>query len=396
LSGILALPECQRMKVIAGSGGLDRQVEWFETVESAGRLDSLEPGDLVFVAGNGWKSGVGLAEFAAACDQREMAGLVFLTGGLIEQIPEAVIRCGEERALPILELPAQIGLAGVQRALGRYLLERNSEKMTIHQFLEKIFSGELSSEGYDGTDKLLERLGLRDGVRYQVGVYRLQFDEDADKRAFRIVRQELVEKVSGILPTAQVVVPVEDGAVSLAWERDGQALQGENLSKELRRISLELEEANRGMTVRAGLSSACEEVRRLGECCRKARAVARFVRPDLQKERLIYQYGQLGLVRLIMECSDRTFLEEFKREYFDALDLYDRLNNTDLCAFLELYYQCDCSVKKVSEMAYLHKNTVLYKLKKIEGILHCDFGNTDDLLNIRTALLIRGVIGGER
>ena len=53
-------------------------------------------------------------------------------------------------------------------------------------------------------------------------------------------------------------------------------------------------------------------------------------------------------------------------------------------------------MKKVSEMAYLHKNTVLYKLKKIEGILHCDFGNTDDLLNIRTALLIRGVIGGER
>ena len=319
---------------------------------------------------------------------------MILTGGEhLRRVPDRVAAYAEEQGFPLLTADWAKPISGYARAIGAYLLGQREEKLTVHQFLEKVFRGEITVRGNAQAEAVFDKLGIRDGVKYLTGVYKLVWEEAPEERQFRQQRQELMEKIRGIVPVSSVILPMEYGAASLMWERDSQPAAGENFLSELRRISVELEENWPGLVVKAGLGSMSTNPEELGDCCQKACAVTKYVQAELQKERLIYHYSQMGLIRLILECRDKAFLEEFRKENFDALEMYDQLNNTDLCAFLETYYQCNCSVRKVSETAYLHKNTVLYKLKKIEGILHCDFDNTDDLLNIRTALLIRDVIG---
>lgn len=391
---ILSLPECGDLAVAAGRRGLDREVEWFETVESVERIPFAGPGILGFTSGILAEDEEGLLEFVKCCCGQRFSGLVILTGGKhLQSVPERVAAYADMQDFPILTADWERPVSGYARAIGGYLLGGREEKLTVHQFLEKVFRGEISVRGNAQAEAVFEKLGIRDGVKYLTGVYKLAWEEAPQDRQFRQQRQELMEKIRGILPPSSVILPMEYGAVSLMWERDSQPAAGENFLTELRRVTVELEESWPGLVVKAGLGSISTNPEELEECFQKACAVTKYVQPELQKERLIYQYSQMGLIRLILECSDKTFLEEFRKENFDALEMYDQLNNTDLCAFLETYYQCNCSVRKVSETAYLHKNTVLYKLKKIEGILHCDFDNTDDLLNIRTALLIRDVVG---
>lgn len=394
LNEILSLPECGDLAVAAGRQGLDREVEWFETVESAERIPFAGPGILGFTSGVQAENEEGLLEFVKCCCGQHFSGLVILTGGEhLRRVPDRVAAYAEEQGFPLLTADWAKPISGYARAIGAYLLGHREEKLTVHQFLEKVFRGEITVRGNAQAEAVFDKLGIRDGVKYLTGVYKLVWEEAPEERQFRQQRQELMEKIRGIVPVSSVILPMEYGAASLMWERDSQPAAGENFLSELKRISVELEENWPGLVVKAGLGSMSTNPEELGDCCQKACAVTKYVQAELQKERLIYHYSQMGLIRLILECRDKAFLEEFRKENFDALEMYDQLNNTDLCAFLETYYQCNCSVRKVSETAYLHKNTVLYKLKKIEGILHCDFDNTDDLLNIRTALLIRDVIG---
>ena len=133
----------------------------------------------------------------------------------------------------------------------------------------------------------------------------------------------------------------------------------------------------------------------MGKEYRKACTVTKLIGPEMQKEKMLYQYSQLGVFQMIADCMGKDYMKEFQKENYEPLLLYDQINNTDLCTFLENYFRCNCNVKKVSETIYLHKNTVLYKLKKIEGILNCDFNNIEDLFNIRLALLIKDISGEE-
>ena len=56
---------------------------------------------------------------------------------------------------------------------------------------------------------------------------------------------------------------------------------------------------------------------------------------------------------------------------------YDRLCGTDYVEFINTYLECDGHINKIAERMFIHKNTVHYKIRKIEEILDCDLSRYD-------------------
>ena len=55
--------------------------------------------------------------------------------------------------------------------------------------------------------------------------------------------------------------------------------------------------------------------------------------------------------------------------------------------FIKIYLECNGRINKISDKMFIHKNTVHYKLKKIEEILDCDLSRYDIKMYIIIAVM---------
>ena len=106
----------------------------------------------------------------------------------------------------------------------------------------------------------------------------------------------------------------------------------------------------------------------------------------------LYKYKDIGAYKIIKGVQDRSIIETFRQDILGRLDRYDQLHNTDLVNFLRIYLEENGSTAKLSERQFIHRNTVLYKIRKIETILDIDLNNTFSKTNISIAFMIEDVL----
>lgn len=67
----------------------------------------------------------------------------------------------------------------------------------------------------------------------------------------------------------------------------------------------------------------------------------------------------------------------------------------DLVKTIETYLNCQCEISETSRRLYVHRNTVKYRIEKMEKLLHCSFRDPSDSLRFRVALLIGKILESE-
>lgn len=390
LSEILTIQECAGMKLLAGQGGLGRGVEWIDLIETPDRIPYSTPNQLIFMTGIQLKSEDEFLYLVKKADEYQQSGIVFSSGGPYwQRTPSIVIEYCDEHDFPFFTIDWSEKISKYTHAIGQYLLTSAEHRLSVNSILGRLFAGEITLHNNEAAMEVIREMGLGGKKKYQVNVCQILKDKNISVQTFQEVRGRMISFFRSFEKIAQLVVPVDLGAVSVMWKNNASELIHEEILSEFRDYTRQMEEEYPGIRIRIGLSNVFTNIESLEEAYQKAWTVIRLVNPQIQKEKMIYQYNQLGLFQMIADCIDKEYMREFQRENYDILRVYDEMHHTDFCSFLETYFQCNCNVKKVSETAYLHKNTVLYKLKKIEGILHCDFSNIDDLVNIRLALIIK-------
>ena len=64
----------------------------------------------------------------------------------------------------------------------------------------------------------------------------------------------------------------------------------------------------------------------------------------------------------------------------------------DLVKTIEIYLNCQCEISETSRRLYVHRNTVKYRIEKMEELLNCSFRDPTDSLRFRVALLIGKIL----
>ena len=102
----------------------------------------------------------------------------------------------------------------------------------------------------------------------------------------------------------------------------------------------------------------------------------------------ILYYDTLGIEKILLSVKDRKVLSDIEKNTLGRLIQYDKNNGTDLYDFLKIYIKNDGSIKKTADDLFVHRNTVNYKISKIESIINMDITNLDNLLLIKMVLEI--------
>lgn len=98
---------------------------------------------------------------------------------------------------------------------------------------------------------------------------------------------------------------------------------------------------------------------------------------EFRYELIMYHVAQLEETR------------EFVSDKLGKLGLYDREHDTNLVETMEMLISKNGSVKQTAEALFLHRNTMTYRIKKIEEVLECDLDDMEQLMEFRFACKVR-------
>lgn len=99
-------------------------------------------------------------------------------------------------------------------------------------------------------------------------------------------------------------------------------------------------------------------------------------------------FMELGVERILYNHEVQE-LQEFYRETLEDLERFDKAQKNELMETLKTYIFHRCDLKKTADALFIHKNTLRYRLKKIEEILEIDMEDFDEILSIIIALKIK-------
>lgn len=111
----------------------------------------------------------------------------------------------------------------------------------------------------------------------------------------------------------------------------------------------------------------------------------------LQTDTPLY-IGDLGVYQLILGLSDREKLVAFYEKTLGPLLEYDMRQHADLIKTLEAFFACHGNLSQTAEMLIVHRNTLLYRMNRINEIAQIDLDRAEIRLALHLALTIRRLL----
>jgi len=104
---------------------------------------------------------------------------------------------------------------------------------------------------------------------------------------------------------------------------------------------------------------------------------------------------ELGPYGLLLRVSTRAELEAFAQRTLRPLVEHDRAHGGDLVHTLRAYLEEDRVQRRVAERCFIHVNTVVYRVRRIEELLGVDLGDPATVFDVTLALRILDLLGDE-
>lgn len=100
-------------------------------------------------------------------------------------------------------------------------------------------------------------------------------------------------------------------------------------------------------------------------------------------------FQNLGVHRLLLALDGHPELGAFYEETLASIDQYDRANRSELLPTLEAFFAADNSLAETAARLHLHRNTVAYRLRRIEQISGHQLADPEIRLALHLGLRVR-------
>jgi len=110
-------------------------------------------------------------------------------------------------------------------------------------------------------------------------------------------------------------------------------------------------------------------------------------------DKQVNDYNKLGIGRLIYQLpttSCTLFLNEvFKEGSFESLD-------QETMFTIQKFFENNLNVSETSRQLYIHRNTLVYRLDKIQKVTGLDLRMFDDAIIFKVAMLVKKYLDSDK
>ncbi|MAS25093.1 MAG: CdaR family transcriptional regulator [Oceanospirillaceae bacterium] len=388
------LPGLESIRFRAGLSGGQRIVRWPYVAEN----DSIRPwvngGELVFITGiNHDRDEGNLRQLIEEAVEREVAGLVILTGPeFIQQIPANVLELANRLEFPLLEQPYELPMVFVTEVISNAIVQDNLIGQSVRLFLTRLING--FAQAPELIHLRASELGISDAKPFATLAIRfadaLQPDEDDSKHRLLHLRHELEQQLGDLLKRRGIDWPV------LCYEQDMLAIwpvedtHVGSIREELEQALSWLQKRFPQLELYAGVSDLQPGLIKLADATEQARQALQFA--VQHRHQRIFFSEQLGIARLFAAIPKRSLLAEFCQQQLGPLCFARDTSSLELKATLNTWLNHFGHQQNTAEALGIHRNTLSYRLKRIEEILGFSLQDPFQRLNLQNALLIEQIL----
>lgn len=310
---------------------------------------------------------------------RHAAGLILEVGPFLKKVPDEVIEYARKKRLPLLTLPYEMAVYQVIPQIYLALFEEKNKRSE-----EKLFMRELL---YGNEERAIFQLG---NFNYRSDRQHIVIFFGFDKEGYD---EKMIQEMAAALPINlsltlfSVVYPDKDGVVVILELSQKEPIK-DIVNRFLSAVQHDMGERMKGNTISAGVSSTFYNPERMRACVDEAKKALQLLR-GYQICHSARYFEEIGIYRFFFELENDVQLEDFVTEILGPLINYDQENKSDYLDTLEAYLDFGCNIGETAKYMYMHRNTIKYRITRIEEILDVDLSNVGIQFNLRFAFKIR-------
>lgn len=391
---IIQLPSLTKLNIVAGKSGLDRLVRWVHFLDLPDVVPWVQGGELLIITGIGLNGDSNkLKAIVQGIIKKKLAGLIVNVGPYIKEVPPEVILLADQANFPIFELPWEVKIIEVTRELCSHIVMKQTEERSVKDFLEQLLLCPLADPevliqraayyGYDLTKPhqvaIISPTRLADFLKEQ------KINDEKKLVAFKMRFEQLVRQT--VTKDGRKILQMlwgDDIVLLMPYEKDGTG-KNKNMSllgEVLKNLSL----AVPNFTVTGGLGGKFDSLQAARESYLQAIKVLRFAALKTAPK-AIYAYEQLGIYKLLFEIEPDK-LAMYYQEVIEPLHTYDHKHHMDMVSSLFVYFEENCNAAKTAKRLFVHRNTLDYRLKKIEEITGRNLDDPYDRLTLQLGVIV--------
>lgn len=280
-------------------------------------------------------------------------------------------------------LVTEHGAAACALEMAKLKAVSETEKRLRGTFLDRLLIGDVSQQE-----------AIRQGERFEHDMTRVHLALVLSWRGDNPPSMRRLETIINSLVEAQ-------RTSALVWQRERErevvvfhTTDGDNpidySLKLAEALSREINRQYPGSRVAIGLGQPARDISAWRTSYRDA-VQARDLAIRLQTDTPLY-IGDLGVYQLILSLNDREKLTDFCERTLGTLVEYDMRQNADLIKTLEAFFNCHGNLSQTAEMLIVHRNTLLYRMNRINDIASIDLNRPETRLALHLALTIRRLL----
>jgi len=391
---IIKLPSLSKLTIVAGKSGLDRLVRWVHFIDLPDVIPWVQGGELLIITGIGLNGDENkLKEIVHGIIKKKLAGLIVNVGPYIKNVPTEVINLADQAGFPIFELPWEVKLIEVTKEICGHIVMKQTEQRSVKDFLEQLLLCPL-----ENPEVLIQRAayyGYDLAKAHQVAIVSptrltefLQGRKAKDEKALIALKlrfEQIIQEVLTIHGRKILQMLWADNVVLLMpYENESAGVQQniDILTEILEKIATKMP----GLVVTAGLGGRFESLEAARQSYLQALKVLRFAELKTASKS-IYAYEQLGVYKLLFEIEPDK-LAKYYQEVMEPLQTYDNKQQMDIVSTLFVYFEENCNAVKTAKRLFVHRNTLDYRLKKIEEITGRSLDDPYDRLTLQLGVIV--------
>lgn len=397
---IMALPSLKKLKLVAGKAGLNRSLRWVHILDMPDVFSWVQGGELLIMTGISVQHDTpALLKIVEGIARENLAGLIINIGPYIPVVPPELIELAESLAVPIFTLPWEVKLVEVTKDVSSYIVTRQMEEKAVYNLLENILfedvadysllAGRAIHYGYDVNRPY--RIAVLGSDNFTAYLNENGISEETGGSSIKGRLQQMVEytllrhghKALSLIHRDSVIFLLPSRKGNYRDEREITAIVGvvvENVTKSFPDLS-----------VRVGISMMTARPSDYRKGLEQAEQALLFMKTTEASSRYCF-FEQLGIYKLLLKL-EKSDLSMFYEETIGLLEEYDQLHCTQLVYNLMMVLKVNGNYNHAAELLFVHRNTLKYRLQKIEEITGRSLASNQDRITLQIGIAVGKLLG---
>ena len=379
------------VELLTGVTGLDRMVSWTYMVQTRPFNDHMNPGNFALIVVDYVRFTMeSVFDVMTELNDLGISGLAVSIENDRECIPKKLIAHALELQLPLFYVRWEgASFVDIAQSVGKLILENEVRNKRTGDYLYNLLFGYEVNAKY--VEKISAQFGLDFSKPYRVGIIvidrkygvNLEQNEHTYEYYTDCLNREVIH-----MKKKPMYMRFLNKFVLLF-----EATETKETEHELEAVLTELDNRPQFRDLIRGtciLGNTYTNPSDFGKSYQEAKSLIpkKDILPNPRHKKVL-SASSMGIYKFMFNSGNQQEILDYCNDRLRKLEEYDHANGTYLQETLVAYYMNRFNVGKTAEELFVHRNSLQYRLKKIEEILDYSLDDAMEYLDLVNCILIK-------